>query len=127
MSRTVLQVFRATTLICPPLFYILAAEKERLTVLKQWWRHRSNQVTALEMQGRPANEGPGPANAGPGPANNNPRHSDQVEAAADQSSEEREDRGGSPSRAGVRHRGRELGLDPSLLPNYVTTESDSAV
>jgi hypothetical protein len=116
MSRTVLQVFRATTLICPPLFYILAAEKERLTALKQWWQHRSNQVTALEMQGRLANEGPGPAN-------NDPGHRDQVEAAAGQSSEEREDRGGSPSRAGVRRRAPELALDPSLLPNYVITET----
>ena len=120
MSRTVLQVFRATTLICPPLFYILAAEKERLTALKQWCWHRSNQVTALEMQIGPANEGPG--------------HRDQVEAAAGQSSEERLDPGGSPSRAGVRrrsirtgHQGRELGLDPSLLQNYVITESDSAL
>jgi hypothetical protein len=117
-------VFRATTLICPPLFYILAAEKERLTALTQWCRQRSNQVTALEMQVGAENEGPGPANDDPG-------HRDQVEAAAGQtlaqSSEEREDRGGSPSPAGVRHRGRELGLDPSLLQNYVITEGDSAV
>ena len=69
----------------------------------------------------------GAANEGPGPANNDPGHRDQVEAAGGQSSEEREDRGGSPSQAGVRHRGRELALDPSLLPNYVVTDADSAV
>ena len=101
MSRTVLQGFRATTLICPPLFYILAAEKERLAALKLWCRHRSNQVTALEMQGGPANEGPG--------------HRDQVEAEAGQSSGERQDRGGSPSRAGEEHQGQAVGLEPSLM------------
>jgi hypothetical protein len=75
----------------------------------------------------PANEGLGPANAGPGPANDDPGHRDQVEAAAGQSSEEREDRDRSPSQAWVRHRGRELGLDPSLLPNYVIMDGDSGV
>ena len=121
MSRTVLQVFRATTLICPPLFFILATEKERLTAMKQWCRHRSNQVTAMETQGGPANKGPGPGNKGPGPTNNDPGHLDQVESAAGQTSRERKDRGGSPSRAGAEHRGQEGGLEPSLVAGRLET------
>ena len=104
---TLLQVFRATTLICPPLFYILAAEKERLTAFKQWCQAKSNQVTALVMQGAPENEGP--------------EQQDQVEAASGQSSGEGQDRGGSPSRAGAEHRGQEGGLEPSLVAGRLET------
>jgi hypothetical protein len=113
----VFQVFRAATLICPSVFYILAAQKERLMALKQWCRLKSNQVTVMEMQG-------GPADDGTGPTNNDPGHCDQVEAAAGQSSGERQD---STSQAVVRYRGQAVVLDPSLLPNNVIKEGDSAV
>ena len=113
----------------------------------------------VQTRGGPASEGPGPAN--------------QAGAAAGQSSEERQDRAGSPSRAGVRqwgqakqlfrlksnqviemqggpsndgsgtahvsrvtmptgqdaprHRDQAVELDPSLLPNYVIEDCDSAM
>ena len=69
--------------------------------MRHWWRLRSNQVTVLEMEGGPANDDHG--------------HHDQEDAEAGQSSGERPDRGGSPSRAGAGHRGQMVELDPSLL------------
>jgi hypothetical protein len=113
-------VFRVATLICPSVFYILAAQKERLMSLKQTCRIKSNQVTVMEMKGGPADDGTGPTNHDPG-------NCDQVEAAAGQSSGERQDRSGSTSQAVVRHRGQAVVLDPSLLPNNVIKEGDSAV
>jgi hypothetical protein len=109
-------VFRACTLLCPPLIYILAAEKERLKALKQWCLLKSNQVKVMLRHGGPANNGPGPTNNGlgqtnvdiePGPAD------DDVEASAGQSSGERKGRGGSPSQAGAEHLGQAEELDPS--------------
>ena len=171
-------MFRGTTLICPPLFYILAVEKERLAAIKQWCQQRSNQVTALDQveaapvqcSGEGQDQGGSPSRAGAehrgqegglepslvagrletikqwfrlkpnqvmemegGPSNDGsgPTHDvivsrvigpcDQNGATAGRSCGERRDRGG------VRHRGRELGLDPSLLPNSVITDGDSAV
>jgi hypothetical protein len=53
--------------------------------------------------------------------------SHQAEAEAGQSSGERQVGGGSTSKAGARRRAQTVELDPSILPNYVIKEGDSAV
>jgi hypothetical protein len=94
-------------------FYILAAEKERLTTLKQWCQLnwvRSSQATMVismvELEGAPASR-------------DDPGDRDQAGAAAGQSSGERQDPDGSTSRAGAGHRDQVVEPDPSLLPNYI--------
>jgi hypothetical protein len=112
-------VATAFTLLCPPLFYVLAAEKERLKALKQWCRLKSNRVHVML---RRENDVPGPTHDGSGPTNVDIElgpTSNEVEAAAGQSSGEGQDRGSSPSQAGPRYRGPAVILDPSLLPNYI--------
>jgi hypothetical protein len=116
---TALQVLYASTLLCPPLFYILAAEKERLKALKQWCRLKSNQVNVMLRHGGTENSGE-PTNDGSGPAN------DDVEAAAGQRSWERQDRGGSPSQAGAGHRGQAEEQDPSQKAARLKAMNDGA-
>jgi hypothetical protein len=99
-----IQVFMYFTLLCPPLFYILAAEKERLESLKQWCLLRSNQVNVMLRHGGPENNGPEPTNDGLGPTNvdieTGPAN-DDLEATAGQSNGERQDRSGAPSQGGA--------------------------
>jgi hypothetical protein len=97
----ILQVFWACTLLCPPLFYLLAAEKERLKALKQWCLLKSNRVTVMLRHGGPAYNGPGPESDGSGPIN------------IDTEVGERQERGDSPSQAGAGHPGQAEELDPS--------------
>jgi hypothetical protein len=109
-------VFLAATLLFPPLFYILAAEKERLKALKQWCMLKSNQVNVMLWHGGPENNCPGLTNDDSGPTNVDTEPgltNDDVEPAASQSSEEGQDQSGSPSQVGAGHWGQAEEQDPS--------------